>query len=106
MEPVGLSGKVREEIITSTTVDAAELDILYRDLPSYQPKYVGVLSTAEETRVVLPPTLSTESIAPPLESAGEMTVASTMQPVLATTGLRVITNLASPMLIIEPASLG
>jgi len=83
-EPAGLSGGVREETSILATVDAAELDVLYRDLPSYQPEFVGDLATAKETRVVLPFTLSTELIAPPPESVGEMTMAFMMPPVLAT----------------------
>ena len=83
-----------------------ELDVLYRDLPSYQPESVGDLVTAEETRAVPPPMLSTEPIIYPLELAGEMMVAYTMPLVLTTAGLRVIANPASPMLIVEPALSG
>ena len=83
-------------------LDAAELDALYRDLPSYQLESIGELATAEETRAILPPMLLTEQIASRLESAGEMTVTSAMPPTLATTGLRVITGLISLTLIIKP----
>jgi len=100
-EPTGLSEEVREETSTSAMLDTAELDALYRDLPSYQPKSVGDLANAEERRVVLPPTLSTEQIASRLESAGEMTVASTMPLVLATTSLSVIISSVSLTLIVE-----
>ena len=103
---MGLSEEVREETSTSATLDTVELDALYRDLPSYQPESVGDLATAEETRVVLPPTLSTEQIASRLESAGEMTVASTMPLVLATTGLRLITSPVSLTLIVKLAFSG
>ena len=68
-EPAGLSEEVREEISTSATLGTVELDVLYHDLPSYQPESVGDLATAEETRVVLPPTLSIEQIASRLKSA-------------------------------------
>jgi len=87
-------------------LDAAELDALYRGLPSDQPESVGDLATAEEMRVVLPPTLSMVQIASRLESNGKMTVTSTMPQVLATTSLRVITSSVSPMLIVEPALSG
>ena len=79
------------------------MDALYHDLPSYKPESVGYLARAEEMRDVLPSTLSTEPIASQLESAGEMTVASMMLLVLATTSLRVITSPVSLTLIIELA---
>ena len=88
------------------TIYVTELDVLYRDLPSYQPECVGDLATAEETRVVLPSMLSMKLIAPPPESAGEMMVASMMPPVLATTSLKVITSPTSLTLIVEPALSG
>ena len=87
-EPTGLSEEVREETSTLTILDATKLDVLYRNLPSYQPESVGDLAMTEETRVVLLPTLPTEQITSSFESAGEMTVASTMLLILATTGLR------------------
>ena len=83
-----------------------ELNVLYRDLPSYQPESVGDLATAKETRAVLPSTLSTELIAPPPESAGEMRVTSMTLSVLAMISLRVITNPTSPILIAELALSG
>ena len=79
---------------------------MYRSLHSYQSEYVGDLATAEETRVVLLSTLSTEPIALPPESVGEMVVAFMMLPVLATASLTVITSLMSSMLIIELAFSG
>ena len=98
---MGPSEEVREETSTSATLDAAELDVLYRNLPSYQLESVGDLAMAEETRVVLPPMLPTEPIASPLELAGKMTVASMIMLVLTTTCLRVITSPVSSMLIIK-----
>ena len=88
-EPAGLFGEVREERSTSATIDITKLDVLYRDLPSYQSESVGDLATAKETRAILLSTLSTELIVLPPESASEMVVASMMPPVLSTTGLRV-----------------
>ena len=84
-------------------LDAAELDALYRDLPSYKPESVGDHARAEETWDVLPSMLSTEPIASQLELAGEMIVASMMLLVLTTTGLRIITSPVSLMLIIKLA---
>jgi len=95
-EPASLPEKFSGEISTSATVDVAELDILYQNLPSYQPEPAGDSKVAEEMIVAEPITL-------PAESIGEMTVASLMPPVLATTGLRVITSPASPTLVIELA---
>ena len=59
-------------------LDVMDLDVMYRDLPSYEPGSVGDLATAEEMRVVLPSTLPSEPITSPLELADEMTVASMM----------------------------
>jgi len=80
-------------------VDIAELDILYRDLPSYQPEPAGDSIVVEGMRAALP---STEPITLPAELVGEMTVVSLMPPVLATTGLRVISSPTSPTLVVEP----
>ena len=52
-EPTSLSGEFREETSTSATVDIAELDVLYRDLPSYQPGPVGNFMAAGEMRAAL-----------------------------------------------------
>ena len=46
--------------------------------------------------------MATETITLPAESVGEMTVVSLTSPVLATTGLRVITSPTSLTLIVEP----
>ena len=100
---MGLSREVREETSTSATLDAMDLDVLYCDLPSYRPEFVGDLVTVEETRAILPPMLSPEPIISPLKSVSEMMVAYTMPLVLTIAGLRVITNPASPMLIVESA---
>jgi len=94
-EPASLPGEFRKEASTSVIVDVAELDVLYRNLPSYQPEPVGDSKVAEEMVVAEPITL-------PDEPVGEMTVVSLMRPVLATTGLRVITNPVSLTLVIEP----
>ena len=99
-EPASLPGEFREETSTSAIVNVIELDVLYRDLPPYQPEPAGDFTTAEETRDAL---LSTEPIAFPSESVGEMMVVSLMPLVLVTTGLRVITSPTSPTLIVEPA---
>ena len=37
-EPTRLPGGTRSEVSASTAADAAELDALYYDLPSYQPE--------------------------------------------------------------------
>ena len=83
----------------SAAVDVAELDVLYRDLSSYQSEPAGESMVAEEMRVALS---STELITFPAESVGEMTVVFLTPPILATTGLRIITSPTSPMLVIEP----
>ena len=62
-------------------MDAVELDILYHNLPSYQPEPAGDSKVAEEMMVA-------ELITLPAESVGEMTVVSLTSPVMATTGLR------------------
>ena len=102
-EPAGLSGEFRKETSTSTAVDVAELDVLYHDLAPYQPEPAGVFTATEETRVALP---STEPIAYPTESVGEMTAVSLMPLVLLTAGLRVITSPTSLTLIVESALSG
>jgi len=102
-EPASLSEESREETSASATVDVAELNLWYCDLPSYQPEPAGDSMVAEETRATLP---STEPITFPVESVGEMTAVSLTSPVLATTGLRVITSLISPTLVVESAFSG
>ena len=76
------------------------MDVLYRDLPSYQLELVGDFMAAEEMRAALP---STEPITFPPESVGEITAVSLTPPVLITTGLRVTTSPTSLMLVVEPA---
>ena len=70
-EPASLFGEFREETSTSAAVDIAELDILYRDLPSYKPEPTGDSMATGEMRATLP---STEPITLPAESVGEMKV--------------------------------
>ena len=94
-EPTSFLEEFRGETSTSAAVDVAELDVLYRNLPSYQPEPVGDSKVAEEMVVAEPITL-------PDEPVGEMTVVSLTPPVLATTGLRIITSPTSLMLIVEP----
>ena len=84
-EPASLPEEFREETSTSTVVDVAELDVLYRNLPSYQPDPADDSKVAEEMMAAEPITL-------PAKSVCEMTVVSLTPPVLATTGLRVITS--------------
>ena len=84
-------------------VDVAKLDVLYRDLPPYQPKHAGDVIAVEKTRATLP---STEPIAFLSESVGEMMVVYLMLLVSVTAGLRVITIPTSPTLIVEPALFG
>ena len=80
-------------------MDVAELDVLYRNLPSYQPEPAGDFIAAGEMRAALS---STKSITLPAESVGEMTVVSLTPPVLVTTGLRVITIPTSLTLVVKP----
>jgi len=98
-ELASLPEEFREETSTSITVDVAELDVLYHNLPSYQPEPVGDSKVTEEMMVAEPITLPTESV-------GEITVVSLAPPVLATTGLRVITSPTSPTLVVEPVPPG
>jgi len=81
---------------TSATVNVEELDILYRNLPSYQPEPAGDSKVAEEM-------MATEPFTLPAELVGEMMEVSLTPPVLTTTGLRVITSPTSPTLVVEPA---
>ena len=94
-EPASLPREFRKETSTSAVVDAAELDFLYRNLPSYQAEPAGDSKVAEEMMVTEPITLQAKSI-------GEMSVASLMLPVLATTGLRIITSPTSLTLVVKP----
>ena len=85
---------IRGETSTSAAIDVAELDVLYHDLPSYQPEPGGV-KEAEEM-------VATEPISLPAESVGEMPLISLTLPTLATTRLRIITNPTSLALVVEP----
>ena len=89
------------ETSTSVTVDVAELDVLNRDLPSYQPEPSGDSMVAEEMKATLP---SMEPITLQAEFVGEMMVVSLMSPVLVTIGLRVITSPTSPTLVVASSS--
>ena len=60
-EPTRLPGGIRSEVSASTATDAAELDALYHDLPSYQPKSVRGKET-ERTVVTKPISLPTISV--------------------------------------------
>ena len=94
-EPVGFPGKFREEASTSAAVDVTELDVLYHNLPSYQPEPAGGSKEAEEM-------VAAEPIALPAKSVGDMSVISLTFPVLATTGLRIIISPTSSTLVVEP----
>ena len=94
-EPANLPEGIRGEASTSTATDAAELDALYHDLPSYQPEPVSG-KEAEGTVV-------TEPISLPTTLVSEMPVASLMLPILGTTELKVITSPSSPTMVVEPA---
>jgi len=94
-EPTSLPGEFREETSTSAAVDVAELYVLFRSLSSYQTEPACYSKVAEEMMAAKPITL-------PAESVGEMTVVSLTPPVLAITGLKVITSLISPTLVVEP----
>jgi len=77
-------------------VDIAELDVLYRNLPSFQPEPASDSMVAEETRDTFS---STGPITFPIEPVDEMTAIS----LLATTDLRVITSPTFLTLVVEPA---
>jgi len=93
-KPANLLEGVRGEASTSTAADAAELDALYHDLPTYQPESAG-RKEAEETVV-------TEPISLPTTSVGEMPEVSLTMPILGTTELKVITSPSSLTMVIEP----
>jgi len=76
------------------------LDVLYHDLPFYQPEHASDFMATEEMRASLP---SIELITFPAESVGEMTVVSLTPLVLVTTSFRVITSLTFLTLVVEPA---
>jgi len=75
-EPANLPEGIRGEASTLTAADAAELDALYHDLPSYQPEPVSGKEVEE--------TVITESILLSTISVSEMPVVSPMLPILIT----------------------
>jgi len=80
-------------------MDIAELDVLYRHLPSYQPEPAGdSMVVEEEMRAALS---SMEPITFPAESVGEMTVVSLAPLVLVSIGLKVIISPSSLTLVVE-----
>ena len=85
----------RGEVSTSTAVDAAELDALYHDLPSYQPE------PARETEIE--GTVVMEPISLPIISMSEMPTVSPVPPILPGAELKVITSPTSSTLVVEPA---
>ena len=92
-EPANLPEGIKGEASTSTAADAAELDALYHDLPTYQPEPAG--------RKEAKGTVVTEPISLPTTSVGEMPVVSLTLPILAE--LKVITSPSSPTMVVEPA---
>jgi len=94
-EPMSLPGDFREEISTSTVANAAELDVLYHNLPSYQPEPAVDSRMTKETVVMEPITL-------PANLVDDTVVVSLVPPILATTGLRIITSPTSPTLVVDP----
>ena len=94
-EPTNLPEGTRGEVSTSTAADAAELDALYGDLPSYQPE--PARGTEIEGTVVMEP------ISLPTISVSEMPLVSPASPILPGAELRVITSPTSPTLVVEPA---
>ena len=92
--PADLPEGIRGKASTSAAMDVAELDVLYHDLPSYQPEPAGGVKEAEETVV-------TEPISLPTASVGEMPVVSLTLPILTTTRLRIITSPTSLTLAVE-----
>ena len=94
-EPASLHEGVRGEASTSTAVNAAELDVLYHDLPTYHPESTGG-GEAEGTVVM-------EPILPPSTLVSEMLLVSSVPPILPSAELKVITIPTSPTLVVEPA---
>ena len=94
-EPTNLPEGIRGEVSTSTAADAAELDALYGDLPSYQPE--PARGTEIEGTVV------TEPILLPTISMSEVPSVSPAPSILTGAELRVITSPTSPTLVVEPA---
>jgi len=94
-EPANLPERIRGEASTSTAADAAELDALYHDLPSYQPEPASGLKETEGTVV-------TEPILLPTTSVSELPVVSPALPILPIAKLKVIASLTFPTLVVEP----
>ena len=57
---VNLREGIRGETSTSAATNVAELDVLYHNLPSYQPEPADGVKEAEETIVTEPISLSAE----------------------------------------------
>ena len=89
-KPVDLPEGSRGDMSTSATADAAVLDALYGDLPSYQPK------SAERPEV--------EGMTVPEVSSLPITSISEVRTVLPSAALRVIASPTSPTLVVEPAA--
>ena len=94
-EPANLPEGVRGEASTSTAMDAAELDALYHDLPSYQPE--PARGKGIEGTVVTEPTSF------PTTSVSEMPLVLPVSPILPSVELKVITSPTSPTLVVKPA---
>ena len=94
-EPTNLPEGTRGEASASTAADAAELDALYGDLPSYQPE--PARGTEIEGTVV------TEATSLPTISTSEVPSVSPAPSILSGAELRVITSPTSPTLVVEPA---
>ena len=94
-EPTNLPEGTRGEASASTAADAAELDALYGDLPSYQPE--PARGTETEGTVVMEP------ISLPTISVSEIPSVSPAPSILPGAELRVITSPTSPTLEVEPA---
>ena len=93
-EPTDLPEGTRGEASVSTAADAAELDALYGDLPSYQPE--PARGTGIEGTVV------TEATSLPTISTSEVPSVSPAPSILPGAELRVITSPTSPTLVVEP----
>ena len=59
--PADLLERIRGKASTSAATDVAELNVLYHDLPSYQPEPTGGVKEVEETVVTEPISLPTAS---------------------------------------------
>ena len=94
-EPANFSEGIRGEASTSTAADAAELDVLYHDLPSHQPE--PARGKESEGTVVTEPTLL------PTISVSEMPLVLPVPPILPSAELKVITSPTSPTLVVDPA---